>query len=299
MNVAAVDIGTNSARLLVADTSGRELARPMRITRLGQGVDVTGELAPEAIARTVQVLAEYRALCDVHAVGRLRVTATSAARDARNREQFFDAVERSLGARPELISGEEEARLSFLGATADLPLRDAPFLIMDIGGGSTELALGTSEPEASVSLPLGCVRMSERHLRSDPPGADELAACFADIEATLAGAAVVDRARAKTVVGLAGTVTTLSALQLGLTTYDATRTHHSTLTREQVERSFEQLSRADLARRRQLLAEPGRAEVIVGGAAVLLSLLRVLDVPSLLVSEHDILDGLVASVRAS
>lgn len=271
----------------------------MRITRLGQGVDVTGELAPEAVARTVQVLAEYRALCDRHSVSRMRVTATSAARDARNREQFFDAVQQALGTRPELISGEEEARLSFLGATADLPSNDAPFLIMDIGGGSTELALGTTAPEALVSLPLGCVRMSERHFRSDPPSAVELAACFADIERTLAAASVIDRARAKTVVGLAGTVTTLSALQLGLRAYDATRTHHSTLTQEQAQRGFEQLSRASLAQRRQLLAEPGRAEVIVGGAAVLLTLLRVLDIQSLLVSEHDILDGLVASVRTT
>lgn len=296
MIVAAVDIGSNSARLLIADEAGRELLRPMRFTRLGQGVDVSGQLAPDAIARTVDVLQEYRALCDSAGVVRLRATATSAARDASNSREFFDAAERALGVRPELLSGDEEARLSFVGATAGLPESDRPFFVMDIGGGSTELVLGSERPEVTVSLQLGCVRMSERHLKSDPPSANELHACLADIEHVLAGADHLDVRGAKSVVGLAGTVTAVSGLQLGLRRYDASRTHHSVLTRAQVEASFQQLSRATAAERRRLLAEPARADVIVGGAAVLSVIVRHFKIEQLLVSEHDILDGLAASL---
>jgi exopolyphosphatase/guanosine-5'-triphosphate,3'-diphosphate pyrophosphatase len=300
MHLAGIDIGTNSVRLLIADERGRELERPMRITRLGQGVDVTGELADAAIERTVAVLAEYRTLMDRHGVTKARATATSAARDARNSAVFFDAAERALGVRPELISGEEEARLSFRGATSGLDLEQGPFLIFDIGGGSTELVVGKTEPEALVSLQLGCVRMTERHLKSDPPSEAELSACLDDIESRLAG--VGERlgvSRARRCIGLAGTVTALSALQLGLTRYDASRTHHSRLTRPQVEALFEKLSHASVAERRGLLAEPQRADVIVGGAAVLLTLMRELGIEELLVSEHDILDGLVASLSDS
>ncbi len=296
MNLAALDIGTNSARLLVTDDAGRELSRPMRITRLGQGVDVTGALAPEAIARTVAVLEEFRAECERHGVRRIRATATSAARDASNAEQFFDAAERALGVRPELLSGDEEARLSFLGATSGLDPTDAPFLVVDVGGGSTELVLGTERPEQLVSLQLGCRRMSERHLRSDPPLEEELEACLADVERTLAAADTLDVRRARRVVGLAGTVTAIAALQLGLDRYDASRTHHNSLTLAQVEQSFHELSRAPLSERKRLLAEPERADVIVGGAAVLLTILRHFHLPELLVSEHDILDGLAASL---
>ncbi|HEX2677763.1 MAG TPA: Ppx/GppA phosphatase family protein [Polyangiales bacterium] len=295
MNVAAVDIGSNSARLLIADETGREVARPMRITRLGQGVDETGELAPAAIARTVAVLSEFAALCRRHGVARVRATATSAARDAKNGSALLDAAERALGARPELLPGEEEARLSFLGAVSGLPQSDAPFLAVDIGGGSTELALGTTAPEQLVSLQLGCRRMSERHLKSDPPTSEQLAACVADVAATLA-ASRFDVSRARRVLGLAGTVTALSALQLGLSAYDASKTHHSTLTLAQVEQSFRELARAPLAERRRLLAEPERADVIVGGAAVLVTLLRHFHLPELLVSERDILDGLASSL---
>lgn len=294
--VAAVDIGTNSVRLLIADQHGSELERPMRITRLGQGVDVTGALAAEAIARTVAVLREYRDLCRRHGVQRLRATATSAARDASNSAEFFEQAEQALGVRPELLSGADEARLSFRGATADLPRAAGPFLIMDIGGGSTELVVGESEPEALVSLQLGCVRMTERHLKSDPPSAAELAACLADVESTLGAAHGIDARRAKRVVGLAGTVTALSALELGLSRYDAQRTHHSTLTRAQVQASFGKLSAVPIVERRRLLVEPQRADVIVGGAAVLLGCLRHFDIDELLVSEHDILDGLAASL---
>lgn len=295
MNVAAVDIGSNSARLLIADETGREVVRPMRITRLGQGVDRTGELSPEAIARTVAVLEEFGALCRRHGVTRVRATATSAARDAKNGSTLLDAAEQALGARPELLPGNEEARLSFLGAVSGLPQSDAPFLVIDIGGGSTELAIGTSAPERLVSLQLGCRRMSERHLKSDPPTSEELAACVADVRATLE-ASPFDVRSARRVLGLAGTVTALSALQLGLSEYDASKTHHSTLTLAQVQQSFRELGRASLVERRRLLAEPERADVIVGGAAVLLTLLQHFHLPELLVSERDILDGLAASL---
>ena len=297
MNVAAIDIGTNSVRLLIADEAGREITRPMRITRLGQGVDVNGALAPEAIARTVAVLAEYRTAMNSANVTRVRATATSAARDADNSQQFFDAAEQALGVRPELLSGDEEARLSFRGATHGLPSEQAPFLIIDLGGGSTEFVLGTSAPAALLSTQMGCVRMTERHLKADPPSAAQLEACFSDVRRELERVpAVMDVSRARTVVGLAGTVTALSAMQLGLTRYDASQTHHSRLTRSQVEALFSRLSVARVVERRRMLAEPARAEVIVGGAAVLLTILRELSLDELLVSERDILDGLAASL---
>jgi exopolyphosphatase / guanosine-5'-triphosphate,3'-diphosphate pyrophosphatase len=295
MNVAAVDIGSNSARLLIADETGRELARPMRITRLGQGVDETGELSAAAIARTAGVLAEFGALCRQHGVVRIRATATSATRDAKNGSTLLDAAEQALGVRPELLPGAEEARLSFVGAVSGLPVTDAPFLVVDIGGGSTELALGTTAPTQLVSLQLGCRRMSERHLKSDPPTDAELASCVLDVETTLR-ANPFDIAGARSVLGLAGTVTALSALQLGLTTYDATQTHHRLLTLPEVERSLRELAGASLAERRRRLAEPERADVIVGGAAVLFTLMRYFQLPELRVSERDILDGLAASL---
>ncbi len=289
MNVAAIDIGTNSVRLLIADEAGREIERPMRMTRLGQGVDLTGVLALEAILRTTTVLGEYRALLRRWNVKRVRATATSAARDAQNGRQFLDAAERALGVRPELLSGEEEARLSFIGATRGQSANGAPFLIIDLGGGSTEFVVGTSAPEALISTQMGCVRMSERHLKTDPPSPAELQACFVDVRRELARVReVIEPGRARTVLGLAGTVTALSALQLGLTHYDASRTHHSLLTRPQVEALFSRLSTATLAERRRMLAEPARAEVIVGGAAVLLTILREFAIDQLCVSERDI-----------
>ena len=298
MSVAAIDIGTNSVRLLVTDAAGNELERLMRMTRLGQGVDVSGRLAPEAIARTVAVLAEYAERLRSRGVTRVRAVATSAARDARNGEEFLSAAERVLGVRPEILSGDAEARLSFEGSTHGLPETQGPFLIIDLGGGSTEFVLGTSQPEAAISLQMGCVRMTERHLRADPPTPAELAACEADVRAQLAQVrAVLDPSRARTVLGLAGTVTALSAMQLGLERYDATRTHHSRISAAQVASLTARLAAATVAERRALLVEPQRAEVIVGGAIVLTTISSELGIGELLVSEHDILDGLAASVR--
>ena len=295
--VAAIDIGTNSVRLLVVDAAGHELERSMRMTRLGQGVDVNQVLAPEAIARTVLVLADYAARLAAHGVSRVRVTATSAARDARNGGEFFDAAEAALGVRPELLSGDAEARLSFDGATHGLDRANGPFLVLDLGGGSTEFVLGTAQPEAAISLQMGCVRMTERHLHTDPPTHAERAACVLDVCTEVAAVrAAMDVTRARCVVGLAGTVTALSAMQLGLTRYDATRTHHSRLTSVQVATLCDRLADATLVQRRTMLVEPARAEVIVGGALVLATLLSELGLDELLVSERDILDGLAASL---
>jgi exopolyphosphatase / guanosine-5'-triphosphate,3'-diphosphate pyrophosphatase len=296
--VAAIDIGTNSVRLLITDSAGNELERLMRMTRLGQGVDVTGELAPEAIARTVAVLTEYASHLRAHGVGRVRVAATSAARDARNGADFFDAAERVLAVRPELLSGEAEAQWSFFGATLGLSQRDAPFLVIDLGGGSTEFVLGSERPEAAISLQMGCVRMTERHLHGDPPTTEQLAACESDVRRELRRVReLIDVSKARLVIGLAGTVTALSAMQLGLTHYDAARTHHSRLTAEQVATSCARLARVNVAERRALLVEPARAEVIVGGALVLATIMSELELTELLVSERDILDGLAASLR--
>jgi exopolyphosphatase/guanosine-5'-triphosphate,3'-diphosphate pyrophosphatase len=296
--LAAIDIGTNSVRLLVTDSAGRELERSMRMTRLGQGVDVAGELLPEAIARTVAVLAEYAARMQAHGVARVRAVATSAARDARNGSTFFDAAERTLGVRPELLSGDSEARLSFYGATLGLRRSDGPFLVIDLGGGSTEFVLGSQHPEAAISLQMGCVRMTERHLHADPPTSDELRACQSDVRRELARVrAAMDVTKARRVVGLAGTVTALAAMQLGLTHYDATRTHHSHLSATEVSTLTARLAGANVAERRGLLVEPARAEVIVGGAVVLELIMSELGLPELLVSECDILDGLAASLN--
>ena len=295
--VAAIDIGTNSVRLLVTDALGHELERRMLMTRLGQGVDVSGALAAEAIARTVAVLAGYAVCVREHGVTRLRVVATSAARDAKNGVEFFDAAQGALGVRPELLSGDAEARLSFLGATEGLPRSGGPFLVIDLGGGSTEFVLGTEQPDAAISLQMGCVRMTERHLRSDPPTAGQVRACARDVQDDLSRVReVLDVSAARSVVGVAGTVTALSAMLLGLERYDATRTHHSRLSAIQIEELCARLARASVAERRLMLVEPARAEVIVGGAIVLSTIMKELALSELLVSERDILDGLARSM---
>jgi exopolyphosphatase/guanosine-5'-triphosphate,3'-diphosphate pyrophosphatase len=297
-NLAAVDIGTNSVRLLITDAAGAELERDMQITRLGQGVDESGVLHPDAIARTTAVLSRYAATIAKHGVRRVRATATSAARDAKNSAAFFDAAEQALGGvRPELLSGQDEAELTFRGAVAGLGRERGPFLVIDIGGGSTEFVLGLAEPEASISVDMGCVRMTERYLRSDPPALDELAACARAVSDELASVrAAMDVARAGLLIGTGGTFSTIAAMALGLERYDRSRTHHLQLTRDQVHAQLARIESVGVADRRELLAEPGRAEVIVGGAVILATLMRELPFTTALVSEHDILDGLAMSL---
>jgi exopolyphosphatase / guanosine-5'-triphosphate,3'-diphosphate pyrophosphatase len=301
MIVAGVDCGTNSTRLLVSNGSAPGIERLMRITRLGQGVDATGRLDPAAVERTVQVLYEYRDVMDGHGVEKVRVTATSAARDAANRDDFFDAAEAALGVRPELLHGDDEGRLSFLGATAGLDAGDGPFLVVDVGGGSTEFVVGTDEPEEVVSVDVGCVRVTEKFLRADPPEPEELSQAISvihahldDVEREAPAAKEVRR-----LVGLAGTVTTVAAVELGLHHYQPERIHHFVLTRAAAEDVFRTLateSRADRVHNPGL--EEARADVIVGGAAILVTVMRHFGFEECLVSEADILDGLVLSQLA-
>ena len=300
--VAALDCGTNSTRLLVADGAGRPLERLMRITRLGEGVDATGSLSEAAIERCVAVLREYRSVMDRHGVEGARLVATSAARDASNGVVFFAAAEEATGVEPELLSGREEGALSMAGAVADLDPADGPFLILDIGGGSTELVAGSGpdDPElAVVSLQLGCVRVSERFLASDPPTPAEMAAAEQMVAEALEQA-VTDHPRfldKPRLVGLAGTVSTLSSLQSGMATYDRDAVHHSMLTVDQVDHWYRVLAADDHAAR---LARPGmvegREDVMVGGAMILSVVMRRLGLGECLVSEADILDGLAMTL---
>jgi exopolyphosphatase/guanosine-5'-triphosphate,3'-diphosphate pyrophosphatase len=304
--VAAVDCGTNSTRLLVLDDDGRIVDRRMRITRLGQGVDRTRQLAPEAIARTVEVLREYRKVMDEHGVGAVRMTATSAARDAANRDEFFDAAEGVIGVRPELLSGEEEGRLSFVGATAELDPEAGPYLVVDIGGGSTEFAVGPADPEhprepvGAMSVDIGCVRLTEKFLHHDPPRPEELSQAVSVVRDYLDDVAreLPDVLGARRLVGLAGTVTTVAAVEIGLADYDRDRIHHFVLTRTAAEDVFRTL--ATEPRRDRIFnpgLEEGRADVIVAGCVILVTIMRHFGFDECLVSEADILDGLAMSLR--
>ena len=300
MSVAAIDCGTNSTRLLVTDDDGRILERLMRITRLGQGVDATRKLAPEAVERTIAVLREYRQVMDRFDVKRVRMTATSAARDASNRDEFFDAAEAVLGARPELLSGDEEGRLSFAGATSELDPEDGPYLVVDIGGGSTEFAVGVTEAEGVLSLDIGCVRITEQYIHSDPPAPEELSQAISVVHAYLEDVEreVPQSLGARRLVGLAGTVTTMAAVEIGLQAYDRDRIHHFVLTRAAAEDVFRTLAtEARAARIHNPGLEEARADVIVGGAAILVTIMRHFDFQECLVSEADILDGLAATLR--
>jgi exopolyphosphatase/guanosine-5'-triphosphate,3'-diphosphate pyrophosphatase len=299
--VAAVDMGTNSTRLLVADIEGRgrdaklvPVDRRTRITRLGQGVDRDRTLHPDAIARTLGVLREYRGVIDDLGAERVRATATSASRDASNRDELFDPAERVLGARPELLAGEAEARLEFLGATAGLA-EPGPYLVVDVGGGSTELIVGTDEPEGLCSIDIGCVRLTEQFLHSDPPTAEELSQAVSVVRDQLAdaGRALPAAGRAATLVGTAGTVWTLAAVELGVDAARSDLIDHFRLTRAAAEEVFRTLATEPVARRKHNPGlEPGRVDVIVGGAVVVVSVMRHWGYDSLLVSEADILDGL-------
>lgn len=318
--VAAIDTGTNSVRLLIADISGNiltDVVRRMEIVRLGQDVDRTGRLAPDALDRTFTAMRGYRELIDQYGVdqrdaGRpagiaARVIATSATRDAVNRDAFVAGVREIFGVEPEVVTGAEEAHLSFTGATRGLAAAGGspaevtgPYLVADIGGGSTEFVLGERSAEAAVSLDIGCVRLTERHLRGagDPPSASALAAVEADIEAALdrvTGAVPVERAR--TLVGLAGSVTTVAGIALDLPEYDPTRIHRSRITAAQVHEVTQRLMTMTHDERAAIgVMHPGRVDVIIAGALILDRVLRRFGFHDLLVSEHDILDGIAWSL---
>jgi exopolyphosphatase/guanosine-5'-triphosphate,3'-diphosphate pyrophosphatase len=300
--LAAIDCGTNSTRLLVARGGGADkepLSRVNTITRLGRGVDRDGRLDPAAIEATAEVLRSYKAIVDEHGAERLRVTATSAARDAVNRDEFFDVAEAILGVRPELLSGEEEAELSFLGATAELDPADGPFLVVDIGGGSTEFILGTTEVEASKSVDIGCVRFTEQYVESDPPAPEELHACISVTVAWLEDIAreMPGVTEAKTFVGLAGTITTMAAVELGLQDWDRDAIHHFRFQRDAIEDVFRTLVTESLEDRKHNPGlEDARADVIVAGSCIFVAIVRWLGAEECVVSESDILDGLVASL---
>jgi exopolyphosphatase/guanosine-5'-triphosphate,3'-diphosphate pyrophosphatase len=340
--VAAVDCGTNSLRLLLADVDpGRaeltDVARRMEIVRLGQGVDKTGRLAPEALARTIAVLRDYAGIIASSGAQAVRMVATSATRDADNAAEFVRLVKEVLGVAPEVLTGAEEAMLSFTGATAELATEGdgGPFLVADIGGGSTEFVLGevlargddppqtppapggnhpprppwggTSppgpllggpKPPHAISVDVGCVRMTERHLHGDPPTGQEVAAAIADIDAALdTVAATVPVRQARTLIGLAGSVTTVAAIAMGLPAYDAALIHHARVSAADVHA----VTRGLLAQTRTARAaigvmHPGRVDVIGGGALVLDRLMERFGFGEVLVSEHDILDGMAWSL---
>lgn len=309
--VAAIDCGTNSIRLLVADVTLRDdgtswlrdVHREQRIVRLGQGVDATGRLSPEALERTRGALADYTAILRRKGAESVRMVATSATRDASNRDDFFDMTSAVLGVPAEVISGEEEAGLSFTGAVGDLDPDDGPFLVVDVGGGSTELVLGTwdgvrAKPQAARSVDIGCVRITERCLHSDPPTPDEIAAATAMAERVLADAfAVVAVAEARTWIGVAGTATTIGAIALDLSEYDADAIHLSRVPREQITMTSERLLGLNHDERVAIpVIHPGRVDVIAGGSLIFQVLASHLPaIAELTVSEHDILDGIALS----
>lgn len=307
--VAAVDCGTNSVRLLIADGDGdgqRDVVRRMEITRLGQGVDASGRLADAALERTRAVLADYGEAIRDLGVGAVRVAATSATRDAANRADFEAVVRETIGVIPEVITGDEEARLSFTGAVRGLAGAEPPFLVCDIGGGSTELVVGSPGPAGGYvvagahSMDVGSVRLTERHLRDDPPTPDQVAGAEADVRFALAVARErVPVGQARTFVGVAGSITTIAGVALGLDRYDSGRIHHSILTAATVAEVAELLLTSGHEQRAaRTVIHPGRVDVIAAGALVLRVIMIELGLASMVVSEHDILDGLAASLHA-
>lgn len=302
--VAAVDCGTNSVRLLVADeANGRltDVVREMRIVRLGQDVDRTGRLAPRALERTFEALREYAALIDLHGASRVRMVATSATRDASNSGEFVNGCTEILAAKPDVVSGDEEARLSFLGATNELGGYSTPYLVVDVGGGSTELVLGAVDPEGAASVDVGCVRLTERWLRSDPPTAEEVEGAVADVRRALDSVdESMEVARARTLVGVAGSVTTVAAISLGLEAYDPHAIHLTHVSLDQVEDITDTLLRQTREERSRIGAmHPGRVDVIGAGALVLREIMRRWNLTEVVASERDILDGIAYGVAAS
>jgi len=324
MRVAAIDCGTNSLRLLVADVDPAvgtltDVDRRMEIVRLGQGVDATGRLAPAALARTLRALRSYEEIVEAAGASAVRMVATSATRDAANAADFVAGVREVLRVDPEVLSGDEEARLSFTGATTELAAAARPgvggegeggglaaagpaappYLVADIGGGSTEFVLGDPPVvSGAVSVDIGCVRMTERHLRADPPTPAEVAAARADIGAALdVAAAKIAVADARTLVGLAGSVTTVAALALGLEAYDPGLIHHARIGVGAVQEQTARLLAMPQAERARLgVMHPGRVDVIGGGALVLEAIMTRFGFTEVLASEHDILDGIAWSL---
>ena len=306
VRVAAIDCGTNSLRLLIADRQAgrlREVSRSMRIVRLGQDVDRTGRLTLAALERTSAVLADYRAAIDAANVTAIRMVATSAVRDASNRSDFDAMVQRVLGRRADIVTGDEEAQLSFAGVCSGLaPVGDGQVLVADIGGGSTELVRGDparGRAGAAVSLDVGSVRLTERHIRHDPPTSGEVAAIDADVRLGLNATDEVGWVPGDLLVGVAGTVTTMAALALGLERYDSALVNGAVLSRQQIEVAVSSLLRMDRDQRAaRAVIHPGRVDVIAAGAVILRALVDHLGADEMAVSEHDILDGIALGVQA-
>ena len=299
--VAAIDCGTNSIRLLVADVSEgnfRELYRTMEIVRLGQGVDKNRKFDPAAIERTLKAVALFSEEIARRGVTAIRFCATSATRDAENRALFIDGVREILGVEPEVISGDEEARLSFAGAISEMHPSDAPFLVVDIGGGSTEFVFGDSEVRAAKSVDIGCVRMSERHFRSAPVSEEVISSAIADIDRAINEAAqVVPIKQARTLIAVAGTATTVAAAALELDQYDRYAIHLSRISAEKtadISRRFLGMKRDEIAALGYM--HPGRVDVIAAGALVLDRIMKATGASEFVASERDILDGMAWSI---
>jgi exopolyphosphatase/guanosine-5'-triphosphate,3'-diphosphate pyrophosphatase len=301
MRVAAIDCGTNSIRLLIADIDGgnfREIHREMEIVRLGQGVDKTGQFHPDAIVRTLAAVDKFAIEIAKRGVEKIRFCATSATRDATNRDLFIDGVNARLGIAPEVIPGEVEAALSFQGATRDFPATDGPFLVIDIGGGSTEFVFGTTDVEFAKSMNIGCVRMSERHFTGGDADPGQIAAAIEDIDEAIAQAAkIVPITQSKTLIAVAGTATTVAAAALELDNYDRYAIHLSRISAEKVHaasKSFLSMKRED----REALGfmHPGRVDVIGAGSLVLSRIMLATGAAEFVASESDILDGMAWSL---
>lgn len=304
--VAAIDCGTNSIRLLVAqvlpDGSLRELHRQLEIVRLGEGVDQTREFSIDAIERTIRVAAQYSDIAGKLGASKIRFAATSATRDAKNRHLFTIPIEQIFGILPEVLSGSEEAELSFIGATKSLIKRgrinESPYLVIDIGGGSTEFVLGVDKPIQSISVDIGCVRMAERHNLQEVFTKNQLMEASADIKAAIAVAAAnVDLKSAKCLIGVAGTVTTVAAISLGHQSYQSELLHGAVISKAQIADVASKLRSMTRSQKAALpVMHPGRVDVIAAGALVLELIMDEIGLPELVVSEHDILDGLALSL---
>jgi len=304
MRVAAIDCGTNSIRMLIADIEGdnfREVIRTMEIVRLGQGVDETGQFHPDAIVRTLAAVDKFALEIAKRGVQKIRFCATSATRDATNRHLFVDGVRERLGIEPEVISGEEEASLSFTGAIQDLSPADGPFLVVDIGGGSTEFVFGTTHVQSAKSVNIGCVRMTERHFTSDPAHTDEIDKARIDIQEAIAKAAViVPITTAKTLIAVAGTATTVAAAALGLPEYDRYAIHLSRISADKTREVAEMFLTSTHAQRLALgYMHPGRVDVIPAGSLVLSEVMKATVATEFVASESDILDGIARSIAGN